>query len=231
MNVYSNTIEKGDSTMGDTNNTSKHLITVAGMVGIGKTTFTKALAKCLHYHTSLESVDGNPYLDTFYHDFNRWVFHLQIYFLGERFKEAKRIEKTPGSFIQDRSIYEDTDIFARMHYEKGTMSNADYRTYTSLFEAMVMTPYFRPPDLLIYLYGSLPATLKRIENRGRRMEKKTPVSYWKEMYRRYNDWIDHFQACPVLKINIDEYDLIGRPQSLNRIVPLIEARLSAKAIP
>ncbi|RYL90901.1 deoxynucleoside kinase [Sporolactobacillus sp. THM7-4] len=205
---------------------AKRLITVAGMVGIGKTTFTKALAKRLHYRTSLEKVDGNPYLDAFYKDFKRWVFHLQIYFLGERFKEAKRIASCPEGFVQDRSIYEDTDIFARMHFEKGTMPEDDYRTYTSLFEAMVMTPYFHHPDLLIYLYGSFDATIHRINKRGRVMEKNTPTNYWQEMYQRYEQWISQFELCPVLKINIDDYDLINDPKSLYSLLPLIEEKLA-----
>ncbi|RYM04712.1 deoxynucleoside kinase [Sporolactobacillus sp. THM7-7] len=205
----------------------KRLISVSGMVGIGKTTFTKALAERLNYRTSLEKVDGNPYLDKFYKDFTRWVFHLQIYFLAERFKESKRIGSCPEGFVQDRSIYEDTGVFAKMHYEKGTMSEEDYRTYTSLFEAMVMTPHFDHPDLLIYLHGSLDATIDRIICRGRGLEKETPISYWQEMYDRYEQWIRHFHTCPVLKINIDDYDLVGRPDSFNDILPLIKEKLTS----
>lgn len=209
---------------------SKHLITIAGMVGIGKTTFTKALARRLNYHTSLEKVDGNPYLNAFYKDFSRYVFQLQIYFLSERFKETKRIDASPYGFVQDRSIYEDTGIFARMHYEKGNMSEADYRTYTSLFEAMVMTPYFHAPDLLIYLHGSLDATIRRISRRGRQMERETPVSYWEEMHQRYEQWISHFDACPVLKINIDDYDLISDPASIEPAIPAIQERLASGSV-
>ena len=139
------------------------VITIAGTVGVGKSTMTNALAQALNFRTSFEKVDTNPYLDKFYADFDRWSFHLQIYFLAERFKEQKRIFEYGGGFIQDRSIYEDTGIFAKMHFEKGTMSKTDYETYTSLFEAMVMTPYFPHPDLLIYLEGSLDDILSRIQ--------------------------------------------------------------------
>ena len=104
------------------------VITIAGTVSVGKSTLTKALAEALNFRTSFEKVDENPYLEKFYADFKRWSFHLQIYFLAERFKEQKRIFEYGGGFIQDRSIYEDTGIFARMHYEKGTMSEEDYRT-------------------------------------------------------------------------------------------------------
>ncbi|MET1138417.1 deoxyadenosine/deoxycytidine kinase, partial [Bacillus subtilis] len=123
-----------------------------------------------------------PYLEAFYQDFQRCSFHLQIFFLAERFKEQKYIYESGGGFVQDRSIYEDTGIFAKMHADKGTMSKVDYKTYTSLFEAMVMTPYFPRPDVLVYLEGDLETILDRIQKRGREMELLTDRSYWEEMY-------------------------------------------------
>lgn len=197
------------------------VITIAGTVGVGKSTMTKALAKELDFKTSFEKVDSNPYLDKFYADFERWSFHLQIYFLAERFKEQKKIFEYGGGFIQDRSIYEDTGIFAKMHYEKGTMSEVDYETYRNLFDAMVMTPYFPHPDLLIYLEGSLDDILSRIKLRGRAMEQQTPVEYWQEMHQRYEDWINNFNACPVLRININDYDIMTNNQSIEPIIERI----------
>ena len=89
------------------------VITIAGTVGVGKSTMTKALAEALNFRTSFEKVDTNPYLDKFYEDFEKWSFHLQVYFLAERFKEQKRIFEYGGGFVQDRSIYEDTGILLR----------------------------------------------------------------------------------------------------------------------
>ncbi|WPP42251.1 deoxynucleoside kinase [Paenibacillus hunanensis] len=193
------------------------LITIAGTVGVGKSTLTSALAERLNFKTSLEKVDHNPYLEKFYHDFERWSFHLQIYFLAERFKEQKQIFEAGGGFVQDRSIYEDTGIFAKMHADKGTMSVTDYETYTSLFEAMVMTPYFPHPDVLVYLEGSLPSILNRIQLRGRQMEIDTDRSYWEQMHGRYAKWINEFTACPILRLNIDEYD-VNDPASMDEIL-------------
>ncbi|MGE6261340.1 deoxynucleoside kinase [Heyndrickxia sporothermodurans] len=197
------------------------VITIAGTVGVGKSTMTHTLATALGFRTSFEKVDTNPYLDHFYQDFKRWSFHLQIYFLAERFKEQKKIFEYGGGFIQDRSIYEDTGIFAKMHYEKGNMSEVDYETYKSLFNAMVMTPYFPHPDLLIYLEGSLDDILERIQKRGRPMEQNTPIDYWVEMHKRYEDWINSFNSCPVLRIDIKDYDLINNETSIEPIVERI----------
>ncbi|ARD54722.1 deoxynucleoside kinase [Bacillus safensis] len=194
------------------------VITIAGTVGVGKSTMTKTIADKLGFQTSLEKVDDNPYLEPFYSDFQRWSFHLQVYFLAERFKEQKRIFESGGGYVQDRSIYEDTGIFAKMHADKGTMSEVDYETYTSLFEAMVMTPYFPHPDVLIYLHGNLDHILHRIEERGREMETQTDRAYWEEMYTRYTEWIEQFDLCPVIKINIEDYDLLHDESSLDPIL-------------
>ncbi|GEL06566.1 deoxynucleoside kinase [Rummeliibacillus sp. G93] len=200
---------------------SNAVITIAGTVGVGKSTMTKALANALNFRTSFEKVDTNPYLDKFYDDFNKWSFHLQIYFLAERFKEQKRIFEYGGGFIQDRSIYEDTGIFAKMHYDQGTMDPVDFETYTNLFDAMVMTPYFPHPDLLIYLEGPIDDIIERIESRGRPMEQQTDKEYWYEMHRRYENWIDNFNACPVLRLDINDYDLMKNPQTIETILERI----------
>lgn len=200
---------------------SNAVITIAGTVGVGKSTMTNALAEALNFRTSFEKVDTNPYLDKFYDDFEKWSFHLQIYFLAERFKEQKRIFEYGGGFIQDRSIYEDTGIFAKMHYDKGTMTPTDYETYTNLFDAMVMTPYFPHPDLLIYIEGPVEDIIGRIAERGRPMEQQTERAYWLEMHERYERWIDSFNACPVLRLNINDYDLMKDPDTVEHIVARI----------
>ncbi|MFJ6211640.1 deoxynucleoside kinase [Lysinibacillus sp. NPDC092081] len=201
------------------------VITIAGTVGVGKSTMTKALAEALNFRTSFEKVDTNPYLDKFYEDFEKWSFHLQVYFLAERFKEQKRIFEYGGGFIQDRSIYEDTGIFAKMHYDKGTMSPTDYETYTNLFDAMVMTPYFPHPDLLVYLEGPIDAVIGRIQERGRTMEQQTPNDYWIEMHDRYENWINNFNSCPVLRVDINDYDLLKNPEAIESIVSRISHML------
>ena len=201
------------------------VITIAGTVGVGKSTMTKALAEGLNFRTSFEKVDTNPYLDKFYDDFEKWSFHLQVYFLAERFKEQKRIFEYGGGFIQDRSIYEDTGIFAKMHYDKGTMSPTDYETYKNLFDAMVMTPYFPHPDLLIYLEGPIDDIIGRIQERGREMEQQTPHDYWYEMHGRYEEWINNFNSCPVLRLDINDYDLMENPEQVEGIIERISYML------
>ncbi|RPF54846.1 deoxynucleoside kinase [Abyssicoccus albus] len=203
-------------------------ITIAGTVGIGKSTLTKALANKLNFKTSFENVDHNPYLEKFYSDFERWSFHLQIFFLAERFKEQKRIFEYGGGFVQDRSIYEDVDIFAKMHYDGGTMTAEDYSTYYNLYEAMVLSPYFPKPDVLLYLDASLEDVLNRLVERGRQMEIETDKSYWQALHNRYTEWIEHFTEVPVVRININDYD-VDDEESLDQIIEKIAHVLSVRS--
>ena len=203
------------------------VITIAGTVGVGKSTLTQALADKLNFKTSFENVDHNPYLDKFYHNFERWSFHLQIYFLAERFKEQKRMFEYGGGFVQDRSIYEDVDIFAKMHEEQGTMSADDYHTYYELFNAMVMTPYFPKPDVLIYLECDYDEVIDRIQQRGRDMEINTDPEYWRKLFKLYENWINNFNACPVVRLNINEYDIHEDLDSLDPVIDKIAQVIKA----
>ncbi|MGL5021084.1 MAG: deoxynucleoside kinase [Mycoplasmatales bacterium] len=186
---------------------SSTTIAIAGTVGIGKSTLTKLLSQRLGLKTSFENVEQNPYLDKYYSDFKRWGFHLQIFFLAERFKAHKEIHEFGGGFIIDRTIYEDVEIFAKMNYENGTMDEEDYQTYCQLFEAMVYSPYFKPPDLVIYVEGDIKDILKRINTRGRKSEINTSIEYWHKLHERYAIWIKTFRETRLLRININDYDV------------------------
>lgn len=202
-------------------------ITVAGNVGAGKSTFTRILGQSLQFNTSFEKVIGNPYLEDFYRDQKRWSFHLQLYFLSQRFQDQKRIGQEKSHHIQDRSIYEDVEIFAKSLYENRKMSQRDFDTYSELFYCM-MTPYLIKPDLMIFLNGSIDTVLNRIDKRGRAMEKQVPKSYWMDLHRRYEQWISEYKESPVLVVNIDEADLLARPDQVDLIKKEIQNILNVK---
>lgn len=190
-------------------------ITVAGNVGAGKSTLTKLVGEKLGFETHFEQVDNNPYLEDFYKDQNAWGFHLQLYFLAQRFKQQKEIDSNGLNNIQDRSIYEDVEIFARNLYDNKKMSKRDYITYRDLFNDMV--PYLRRPDLMIYLDGSIDTIINRINLRGREMEKSVDLEYWTNLHNRYEKWIREYDQSPVLYININEVDLINNPEHLDAL--------------
>lgn len=204
---------------------SSTVIAIAGTVGVGKSTLATALAEKLNFRTSFETVEENPYLEKYYDDFERYGFHLQTFFLAERFKAQKTIFEYGGGFIQDRTIYEDLEIFARMNYETGKMNDDDYQTYSQLFEAMVYSPYFNDPDLVIYLEADLDTILERIEERGRDMEIATDRAYWEELFARYDKWISTFNSTKLLRININDYD-VNDEASIDALIKKIDTMLA-----
>ncbi len=190
-------------------------ITVAGNVGAGKSTLTTLVGEKLGFETHFEKVEGNPYLQDFYLDQEKWGFHLQLYFLAQRFKQQKEIASNGLNNIQDRSIYEDVEIFARNLYENNKMTKRDYITYRELFNDMV--PHLRKPDLMIYLDGSIDNIIKRINLRGRDVEKSVDVEYWKNLHKRYEKWINEYDYSPVLYVDINKVDLIENEKHLDML--------------
>lgn len=205
--------------MGETLKNSKNnsiFIVVAGNIGCGKTTLTKMLSERLGWKAHFESVEDNPYLSDFYHDMPRWSFPLQIYFLGHRFKTHREIETKMASAIQDRSIYEDANIFARALYEQKNMSERDYENYISLYNSMV--EFLSAPTLIIFLKRSMPKLLERISLRGRDYEQSIPVDYLESLNNYYDDWYKGYDLGKSLLVDTDELDFIGNPDDFDRLV-------------
>lgn len=191
------------------------LITVIGNVGAGKSTLTRALSGLLQFDASFEQVDANPYLSDFYKDQAAWGFHLQVCFLSQKSRGLIQIQQAGRDHIQDRSIYEDVEIFARGLYESGKMSPRDWETYHGLF-ANMMDQLIRP-DLAIYLTGSLDSILRRISQRGRESEQNVPISYWAGLHQRYERFMAAYDQSPVLWVDIDGFDLYKHPEHLNML--------------
>jgi deoxyadenosine/deoxycytidine kinase len=196
----------------------KLFIAIAGNIGVGKTTMTRLLSQKLQWRAYYEKVIDNPYLPVFYDDMERWSFHLQIYFLSHRFKAQKEISEWPDSCIQDRSIYEDVEIFARTLHETGNMSKMDYENYRMLFETMIS--YLRQPDLIIYLDAAVDDLIARILKRGRDFEQTIDRKYLEQLHDAYDVWIDEAaqKGFSVLRVDTRRKDFEKDPAQLDKIV-------------
>jgi deoxyadenosine/deoxycytidine kinase len=201
----------------------KIFVAVAGNIGSGKSSLTHLLSEHYGWKSYFESVEDNPYLSDFYHDMNRWSFNLQVYFLSKRFNDHKKIVDGLESVIQDRSIYEDAEIFAKNLHLIGKMDDRDYRNYVELYK--VMMQYLRPPDLLIYLDARVETLLTQISRRGREYEQSIPRAYLEQLRDHYKEWILQYRLGPLLVIPSDEVDFVHERGDFNRMLLLIQAKL------
>jgi deoxyadenosine/deoxycytidine kinase len=197
-------------------------IAIAGNIGAGKSSLTGLLAKNFIWEAYYESVDDNPYLSDFYDDMRRWSFNLQIYFLSSRFRHQKEMLKSDKSLVQDRTIYEDVEIFAKNLHEMGLMSNRDYKNYSSLFDEMIQ--YLRPPNLLIYLKAEVPTLVRQIQQRGRDYENTIRIEYLEKLNKLYENWIDRYPHEKLI-IDTDNLDFVNNKEDLGKVIGLVEQRL------
>jgi deoxyadenosine/deoxycytidine kinase len=184
----------------------KRFIAVAGNIGAGKTELVGFLCKWYGLKPFLEPNDGNPYLEDFYRDMKGYAFKSQIYFLAHKFRLHRELEKEPGTVVQDRTIYEDAEIFARNLHKQGAIDSRDWQTYHELYT--VASQALAPPDLMIYLRAPVRTLRKRITGRGRAMEQDIPTAYLKRLNDLYEDWLSRYDLSPVITLASDKLDYI-----------------------
>lgn len=204
----------------------KKFIAVAGNIGVGKSTLVTMLSERLGWQPFYEAVAENPYLADFYHDMHLWGFHSQIFFLSNRLRSHRQLLDHPTSVVQDRSVYEDAEIFARNLYDQGYLGERDYATYRQLYE--VLTEFLPPPDLVVYLRASAGTLQRRISRRGRDYERQITPSYLAQLNTLYEGWINRFTLCPVLTVPADDLDYVAHARHLDLIAQKVLDKLQGK---
>ncbi len=195
---------------------------IAGNIGAGKTCLTRELNRRTGWQAYYEPVIDNPYLDDFYKDMNRWSFHLQIFFLSKRFQAQKKMLESGVSFIQDRTIYEDAEVFARTLNRLGHMCDRDYANYKALFDTML--EFIRPPDLIIYLRAEPVSLMDRIKHRGRESEKSITLDYLKTLDDAYEEWLGRARRMTrVHEVDTDTVNFIEHAHKIDEIVGLVKS--------
>lgn len=200
----------------------KH-IAIAGNIGSGKTTLTQQLAKHYGWLPQFEDVENNPYLNDFYEDMPRWSFNLQIFFLNSRLNQLLEIQRGTETIIQDRTIYEDANIFAPNLHDMGLMGKRDFDNYYRFFETL--KSMVQPPDLLIYLKASVPTLVGQIQKRGREYEENIRLDYLKKLNELYNNWIENYKEGPLLIIDADVNKFAENEEHLGQIISKVDSTL------
>ena len=200
-----------------------YFVAIAGNIGAGKSTLTGMLAEHLGWQPFYEANAENPYLADFYQDMKRWSFHSQVFFLGKRLEHHRQLLDYPGSVVQDRTVYEDAEIFAANLYRQGHMAKRDYSAYRNLYKAI--SSFLPPPDIIVYLQASVDTLLKHISKRGREFEKDIEADYIAQLNTLYDAWIDDWTVCPVLRVPMDTTNFQANPADFQAIARDIQARL------
>jgi len=201
-------------------------IVVAGNIGSGKTTLVEILSQRLGFKPFFEPHQENPYLADFYEDMKRWSYHSQVYFLTQRLKIHKELLLAEGSVVQDRSVYEDAEIFARNLYLQGDLNLRDYSVYQNLYH--ILAALLPPPNLMVYLRASVDTLQHRIAKRGRDYEVGISREYLTRLNELYEDWMNAFDQCPVLIINTDNLDLVSSPQHVDQVLCWVQNKLTGR---
>ena len=204
----------------------KKFLAVAGNIGVGKSTLVTKLCEVLGWEPYYEPVAENPYLKDFYEDMQTWAFHSQVYFLTHRMRSHFELLQHPSSVVQDRTVYEDANIFARNLFLQGHISERDYTTYRGLFDLFITM--LDPPDLMLYLAAPVETLLERISQRGRDFESTISAEDLAQLNELYKDWISGFNLCPVLRIPADKLDFAHIPGHIELIASKVEEKLHGK---
>ena len=203
---------------------NKKFITVAGNIGVGKSSLVLRLSQRLRWQPFFEPESNNPYLPDFYRDMRAWGFHSQVFFLSHRLRVYRELSDCPNSVILDRSLYEDAEIFARNLYLNEFISRRDYETYEALYQAMLS--FLPAPDLVVYLRASLPTLLARIQQRDRHYEREIDSAYLAQLNEAYEKWISGFSICPVLVVPADNLDFVSQPTHMDLILNKVQEKIS-----
>lgn len=206
----------------------KKFIAIAGNIGVGKSTLVELLCARLGWEPFFEGVVDNPYLADFYQNMPAWAFHSQIFFLARRLHDLRRLMGFPRNVAQDRSVYEDAEIFAKNLYRQGHISERDWKTYRELY--IVLTELLPPPDLVVYLNASVPTLLQRIAQRGREYEKNIAPDYLANLNVLYDEWIADFSLCPVLIVPADRLDFVANSKHMDLIAQKIQEKLRGEQL-
>lgn len=199
-------------------------IAIAGNIGAGKSTLTRMLAQAFGWQPFYEANAENPYLTDFYQDMSRWSFHSQMFFLGKRLEHHRQLVDYPGGVVQDRTVYEDAEIFARNLHEQGTLSKRDWETYCSLYRAV--NAFLPAPNLIVYLKSDVDTLLKHIALRGRSFEQDIDPQYVARLNRLYDAWAEDWTASPVLTIHMTGIDFLNNEHDFAVIVERVRGALA-----
>lgn len=201
-------------------------LSVAGIMGSGKTTAVRILANAFGLHTIEESVSHNIFLPRFYEEPKQWALHTQLFYLTERVRQLRTLPRLldRGGVAEDSPIEQNRFCYAKAQHRLGNMTDEEYELYERTFDTT--TEHLRKPDLLIFLDAPLSVITEHIKERGRDYEQKIPLSYVEALDSLERTWISSYLDAPVLSVPAGELDFVSNPGHRKRFISMVEDALS-----
>ncbi len=187
----------------------KIFIAMAGNIGVGKTTAAKILSQHFGLELFDEPVIDNRFLRDYYADMRRWSFTLQLEFLIRRVEHHELIRTVPKSCVQDRTLYEDPEIFAKYLHGLGCMDDRELDLYFEYFNRLNRD--LLHPDLVVILeVDHVTTLLERIRRRGRQEESGIDEAFLAGLNAYYSTFPQVCQkkyGIPLCRINVEKLDI------------------------
>ncbi|MEZ5065601.1 MAG: deoxynucleoside kinase [bacterium] len=200
---------------------SNRHIAIEGVIGVGKTTLSRRLAKTMNAELVLEVVEENPFLARFYDDPEAYAFQTQMFFLLSRYRQ--QLEISQGQLFTQNVvadyIFAKDQIFATINLAEEEL--ALYRSIVPL-----LSERLPKPDLVVYLQATTEVLLERIKRRGRSFERDISAEYLETLSEAYNHFFFHYDETPLLIVNTNEMDLVSNDSDYERLLGLIRSHSS-----
>jgi deoxyadenosine/deoxycytidine kinase len=202
-------------------------VAVTGTIGVGKSTLVRLLGRRPGWSTIDEPVEENPYLQGVYQNLEGLALRVQAFYLGGRTRQHMRALEVQGPVVQDRCLYEDTEVFAATYHEMGAFDTTDLGTLRTLYRALA--ELLPRPDLLVYVHAPLEVQLARIRRRGREFEQTMDETFLTRLRANYEAWIDRQNWAPVLRIDSSAADYENDPAAQQSVLQRIDRALEESA--
>ncbi|MCI2948670.1 deoxyguanosine kinase [Staphylococcus caledonicus] len=195
---------------------NKPFIAIEGPIGVGKSSLAHKLSQTLNYYEEREIIDENPFLSDFYDDISKWSFQTEMFFLCNRYKQAKDIAKMTQGVVSDYHIYKNK-IFAR-----NTLDDTEFDKFDRIFN--ILTEDIQMPNMIIFLDAHLDVLKQRIAKRNRSFEHQIEDDYLLTLKQDYLAFYNSLKQNGenVILINTSEIDFVNNEADYDYILEQIK---------
>jgi 2-amino-4-hydroxy-6-hydroxymethyldihydropteridine diphosphokinase len=173
------------------------LVSVAGNIGVGKTTLATRLAERLKAEFVPEKYDANPYLSDVYAGHKELALDSELFFLASGASQLTQSRLLAGRRYVSDYVFDKARIYA-----SAWLKGVDFRKYQRHYESVKAG--VADPVVVIYLDDTLENCLDRIHQRNRPYEQHIELGFLEHLAKGYDTLYTDFTICPLIRLRADE---------------------------